>query len=149
MELSFEIKSFQELSNLELYRILQARQDIFILEQQCIYPDLDDIDLEATHLFYKRGENIAAYCRLYWDKERASAVKIGRVIAVERSTGLGGALMEQAVRVANSQYQPQELILHAQVYAIGFYEKSGFRQISPHFMEDDIPHCLMQQDCHS
>lgn len=139
------IKAFAQLTTLELYHILQARQDIFILEQTCIYRDIDEQDLTATHVFYKDGEEICAYARVYWDENHKGRVKIGRVIAVRRSTGIGLKLMLEAVTVAKEQFHPQEILIHAQEYARGFYEKAGFSVVSEEtFLEDDIPHLYMR-----
>lgn len=142
------IKTFEQLSSRELYAILQARLDIFIMEQNCIYRDIDDVDLTATHIFYQEGVEICAYARIYWDPHQNNTVKIGRVIAVRRGTGLGGKLMKEAVKVAKDFYRPEKILIHAQAYARGFYEKAGFAVMSEEtFLEDDIPHYYMEIVC--
>lgn len=143
-----QVKTFDQLSNLELYHILQARLNIFIIEQNCIYPDIDEVDLDATHLFYKEGEDILAYCRLYQDDEWENSVKIGRVITVRRGVGLGLIMMLEAVEQVKKRYRPAKIHIHAQEYARGFYEKAGFSVTDPvTFLEDDIPHFHMGIDC--
>lgn len=137
------VKSFEELTKDELYEILRARQEIFIVEQNCPYLDADGIDQGATHVFLRDEIGIAAYTRIYWEKERESSVKIGRVIAVRRGTGAGLRIMEESVRIAEEQFRPKELYIHAQEYAKGFYEKVGFQVISTPFLEDDIFHVAM------
>lgn len=139
------VKNFSELTLHELYHIIKAREEIFIVEQNCPYLDVDGIDLEATHVFYKEEERICAYTRLYWEKSREQSIKIGRVIAVDRGTGLGLQIMKESVRIAKERFAPKELYIHAQEYAIGFYEKAGFSVSSGVFMEDDIPHVVMCQ----
>lgn len=141
------VKTFTQLSNLELYHIMKARQEIFIVEQNCVYNDIDDIDLTATHVFLKDKEEICAYTRLYWEEERESAVKVGRVIAPRRGTGLGLEIMMESIKIAKEYYRPEEIFIHAQCYAIGFYEKAGFSVISEEFLEDDIPHVAMVINC--
>lgn len=137
------VKTFEELSKEELYEILRARQEIFIVEQNCPYLDADGVDFEATHVFLKDELGIAAYTRLYWEKERESSVKIGRVIAVRRGTGAGLRVMEESVRIGKERYNPKEFYIHAQEYAKGFYGKVGFVVSSAPFLEDDIPHVAM------
>lgn len=140
-------KPFADLTVLELYHILQARQDIFIIEQTCIYPDIDNLDQIATHVFLKDGDDICAYARIYWDDHHENTVKIGRVIAPRRGTGAGLQVMLEAVRITKEEYKPEEILLHAQEYARGFYEKAGFHAVSEEtFLEDDIPHLLMKID---
>lgn len=137
------IKTFAELTINELYAILKARQEIFIVEQNCPYLDADGLDQIATHIFYKEKGTICAYTRLYWEDGRENAVKVGRVIAVRRGTGLGLKILEESVKIAKEFYRPTELFVHAQEYAIGFYEKAGFKVISEPFLEDGIPHVEM------
>ncbi len=139
-----KIKSFEDLTNLELYGIMQARQNIFIIEQDCVYPDMDDVDQEAFHVFFKEVESILAYCRIYWDKEE-EVVKIGRVITVKRGVGLGLKLMLSAIEVVKREYDSGEILIHAQEYATGFYEKAGFVVYDPvSFLEDGLPHFHMK-----
>lgn len=138
------VKTFEQLTNHELYRILQARVNIFIVEQNCIYPDIDNVDFHANHLFYKEGEEILAYCRMYQDDEWENSVKIGRVITVERGKGLGLEMMLEAVSLTKTLYDCQRIHIHAQEYARGFYEKAGFAVTDPvTFLEDGIPHFHM------
>lgn len=141
------VKTFEQLTLLELYHILQARERIFIVEQECAYLDADGVDEHSTHVFYKENEEICAYTRLYWEEHREKSIKIGRVIAVKRGTGLGLRVMKEAMLVAEQVYHPDELFIHAQSYAIGFYEKAGFSVCSEEFMEDEIPHVEMVYLC--
>lgn len=139
-------KTFAQLTTVELYGIMKARQDIFIVEQNCIYPDLDEIDKIATHVFYKEGDEICAYARLYWEENQDNTVKLGRVIAVRRSVGLGLRLLEEAVSAAKALYRPKTILIHSQEYASGFYEKVGFVVGSAPFLEDGLNHVLMTLD---
>lgn len=137
------VKTFQELTVDEFHDIIRAREEIFIVEQDCVYLDVDGTDKVATHLFWKEGGEILSYARLYWEESRDSCVKVGRVIAPRRGCGCGRMIMESAVQIGIERYQPKELYLHAQEYAIGFYEKSGFSVISEPYLEDGIFHVDM------
>ncbi len=134
------IKHFSELSLEELYKILRARVEIFVVEQNCPYQDVDNLDQASLHLFYEENGEIQAYLRLIPPRDDTNRVTVGRVITVARGTGLGRKLLESAIPVAVETYHPQELYLHAQCYAIPFYEKVGFVAFGDEFLEDGIPH---------
>lgn len=138
------IKHFSELTAEELYRILAARSEIFVVEQDCVYQDLDGKDLDAWHVWYEDEDGIAAYCRVL-DKgvSYPDEGSIGRVITVKRGCGLGYRVMMEAVRIAEEKYGQTSLRISAQQYAQGFYEKCGFVRVSEPYPEDDIPHVQM------
>ncbi len=138
------VKNFDELTLRELYELLRARSEIFVVEQSCIYQDIDRIDYDSIHVFLK-GENdeVLACLRLYYIDEENKIVKLGRVISITHGIGLGGKILKEGVRVAKERMNPREIIIHAQCYAIGYYEKEGFRVCSEEFLEDDIPHVKM------
>ena len=138
------IKHFSELTAEELYRILAARSEIFVVEQDCVYQDLDGKDLNAWHVWYEDEDGIAAYCRVL-DKGVSYEYEgsIGRVIAVKRGTGLGYKVMMEGIRVAEERFGQTSLRISAQQYAQGFYEKCGFIRVSEPYLEDDIPHVQM------
>lgn len=138
------IKHFSELTTMELYKILRARAEIFVVEQNCPYQDLDNKDLNAWHLWYEDGDGVAAYCRVL-DKGVSYPCEgsIGRVITVKRGTGLGFKVMMEGIRVAEEKFSQTSLRISAQQYAQGFYEKCGFVRVSEPYLEDDIPHVEM------
>lgn len=139
-------KSFNELTLSELYAVLQARQDVFIIEQDCVYRDLDDLDQIATHLWYSdESTPVAAYCRVFEKTDEPNTMVIGRVITIQRGTGLGRKMLHEAVQLA-SQLNPHatQIWLEAQQYAIGFYEKEGFHVTSEPFMDEGIMHVEMR-----
>lgn len=150
--MKLETKTFHQLTNLELYGILRLRGEVFVVEQNCPYLDVEGTDIVATHLFYKEGEeegdNILAYCRLFWDKELDNTVTMGRVVTSlkhkTRKTGMGLTLIREAVAFTKEIYRPQRMLIHAQEVAIPFYEKVGFSVCSEMFLEDDIPHKMME-----
>ena len=138
------IKHFTELTTMELYRILRARAEIFVVEQDCPYQDLDNKDLNAWHVWFEDEDGVAAYCRVL-DKgvSYEDEGSIGRVITVKRGTGLGYKVMMEGIRTAEEKFGQTSLRISAQQYAQGFYEKCGFVRVSEPYLEDDIPHVEM------
>lgn len=141
MELT--VKSFDELTNTELYNILKARVDIFVVEQNCPYKEIDNKDQMSYHVFYHEGDEIGAYLRVVPPDVSFDCPALGRVITVKRGVGLGKKILLDGIRVAKEKFGTDLLKIEAQVYAKGFYEKVGFRQISDEFLEDGIPHIIM------
>ncbi len=137
------VKAFEELSPAELYAILRLRVEVFMLEQKCLYPDLDGLDRQALHVWLSEDGELAAYLRLLPRGVRSEDVMIGRVIAVRRGCGLGAQVMREGIRAARERLGADRICLEAQVYAQGFYEKLGFRRVSEPFDEDGIPHVKM------
>lgn len=137
------IKHFNELTTDELYDILAARAEVFVVEQNCAYQDLDGIDKNAYHLYYKENGKIVAYLRVIDKGERLDEVSIGRVISLKRRCGLGSALMREGLRVAKEKFGATKVKIGAQLYAKPFYESVGFKQISGEYLEDGIPHIYM------
>lgn len=140
------VKSFDELSTVELYEILKVRAAVFVVEQNCVYQDADDTDYRSLHLFYMDGEarEIAAYLRLFRKEDEPGTVQMGRVLTVRRGTGLGGILLKDGIRAARERMNARKIVLEAQCYAAGFYEREGFRKCSGEFLEDGIPHVRME-----
>lgn len=138
-----KVKRFQELTAAEVYEILKARCDVFTVEQKICYPDMDDIDYEALHVWCEdeRGM-VQAYLRLYREP-CSTAVHMGRVLTREHGRGQGRELVSEGVRVAREMMGATQIELHSQQYCTVFYEKLGFRAVSPVFIEADIPHVSM------
>ena len=141
MELA--VKRFEELTNNELYDILKLRVNTFVVEQHCPYPELDDKDQDALHVFLRDEDGIQAYLRVMDKGVSSEQVSIGRVVAVTRRKGYGSRVLEEGMSVAAEYFQADKIYLEAQTYARGLYEKHGFRQISDVFLEDGIPHIKM------
>lgn len=137
-----EFKSFTNLSNEELYDILQLRSEIFVVEQTCVYNDLDGLDKEAVHLFHKKEGKIVAYSRILKPGTRFSEFSIGRVVVKqsERGTGLGIELMEAAKNYIINELGATKIKISAQSYLQRFYENLGFKIVTETYMEDGIPH---------
>jgi ElaA protein len=137
------IKQFQELSLDELYDILAARADVFIMEQNCVCFDPDGVDKECYHVYYKEDGKIVAYLRVIDKGKRLDEVSIGRVISLKRRQGLGTRLMLEGIKVAKEKFGAKRIKIGAQCYAKPFYEGCGFKQISGEYLEDGIPHIYM------
>lgn len=138
--MTLTIKRFDELTLDELYSILRLRAEVFVIEQDCPYQDVDGGDMSSMHVLAKEGGEVLAYLRVYqWEDGNAA---IGRVVTSRkvRGTGAGRLIMEEGVRLAHELYPGRPVVIHAQAYAVGFYEKFGFRVSSGEFLEDGIPH---------
>ena len=140
-----ELKSkyFKELTTTELYEILKARAEIFVVEQNCVYQDLDGIDFKSLHLFYECDGKITAYMRAFVKDEEKRIVQMGRVLTLEHGKGLGGKLLREGIAQVREKMNLAAIYIEAQSYAIGYYEKVGFEVCSEEFLEDGIPHVQM------
>lgn len=141
--MEFICKTFPELTTTELYDILQVRAEVFVVEQNCIYQDMDGVDLVSHHLYLKENDDIVAYLRVIPAGVVFPEVAIGRVLTTKRRCGLGTQILTEGISVAKNKLQAKSIQLHAQVYAKEVYEKLGFQQSSEEFLEDDIPHIAM------
>ena len=136
------IKPFDNLTTQELFNIYKLRVDVFVVEQQCPYHEIDDIDLISYHIYLQNDNSIIlAYCRLY---KQENTFHIGRVIASQKHKGYGTQIMKTAIEFAINNLHADSIIIEAQTYAQKFYEKLGFVQTSEPFEEDGIPHIRMK-----
>lgn len=146
----YQCKSFEELSVTELYEILKIRQEVFIVEQDCVYLDNDDKDQDAWHLLGSDEKgSIQSYARLLPKGiSYPGHASIGRVLTTSavRGTGEGKQLMQKSIELTQSLYPGQPIKISAQCYAIRFYESVGFKAIGEEYLEDDIPHIAMILD---
>ena len=140
------VKRFGELSTDELYQILKLRVDVFVVEQHCPYPELDDCDQNAMHVWLEDDNEIKAYLRVLDRKIKSEWVSIGRVVAAKRRAGLGTKVLQAGIQIARERFHADAVYLEAQTYARALYEKQGFHVISEEFMEDGIPHVKMLLD---
>ncbi|MBK6283419.1 MAG: GNAT family N-acetyltransferase [Draconibacterium sp.] len=140
--MNFEFKTFKELNFDELYEILQLRAEIFVVEQNCVYNDLDGLDKSAVHQFIKKNNEIIAYSRLLKPGTRFSEYSIGRVVVKqsERGTGLGIELMNEAKNFILREWKATKIKISAQKYLRKFYENLGFEIVTDEYLEDGIPH---------
>ncbi|MFP8966249.1 GNAT family N-acetyltransferase [Pokkaliibacter sp. CJK22405] len=135
---------FSELTTSQLYHLLKLRQDVFILEQQCLYPDIDGIDPESLHCLWETDGQLDGYIRVIPEPDQA---RIGRVVLREsaRGTGLAGKLMAEVVRLCEERFPEQDQVLSAQAHLVGFYGRFGFVEESEEYLEDGIPHVDMRK----
>ena len=137
-------KHFTQLTRDELFQIYKLRVSVFIVEQQCAYPEIDDADQAAYHLWLQDGDGIAAYLRVLPPGTTFDSASIGRVIAVKRRQGLGSRIVAEGIRAARERFGAQTITIEAQTYARALYERAGFVQTSEEFLEDGIPHIRME-----
>ena len=140
------VKYFNELTTTELYEILKSRAEIFVVEQNCIYQDLDDKDYHSLHIFYESEGKVVAYLRAFIKDSVTNIVQIGRVLTLTHGTGLGSKLLKESISIIQKEMNPSSIYIEAQCYAIDFYEKEGFVVSSDEFLEDGIPHVEMILD---
>ena len=140
------VKRFRELTTEELYRILRLRVAVFVVEQNCPYMEIDDLDQAAIHVWLEDEDGIEAYLRVLDRGAESEYCAIGRVIAVKRRCGLGSRVLAAGIRAAQEFFRADAIYLEAQTYARGLYEKQGFRQISEEFLLDGIPHIKMLRE---
>jgi ElaA protein len=145
-------KTFAALSTEELYRMMQLRQQVFVIEQNCVYLDADGCDRSALHLFAVRQGCIVAYCRLLPPGLKYQEASIGRVCTAlaQRGTGLGRELMQRALTLVSESYAAEsarvDIRISAQLYLQSFYSSLGFTAVSAPYDEDDIPHIEMLKE---
>ncbi|UTJ06251.1 GNAT family N-acetyltransferase [Arcobacter roscoffensis] len=143
--MKIEIKNFNELTNTEIYNILKIRAEVFVVEQNCLYNDIDDKDLEAIHMFIKEGSNIVAYLRVL--KKCDEKISFGRVLVERNSRKKGYAieLISKALNLINEKWPEKNIIIEAQSYLKKFYESFSFKAIKSEHLEDGIPHYWMEK----
>jgi ElaA protein len=139
------IHKFDQFEAIDLYRVLKLRQDVFIIEQDCIYEDIDLIDLVSEHILLYDQESLVGYCRIVPEGEKFDAPSIGRVIVnpAYRGLGKGKLLMEKALGLLRERNEPK-IIIEAQEYLERFYKSLGFIKKSQAYEVDGINHILME-----
>ena len=143
--MEWKLKTFQELTPKELYLILQARVDIFVVEQECAYPEIDGKDDASHHLFLENDGHIAAYLRILQKGTIYEELSLGRVIVRKeyRRNGLGNELITRALEFVRRDLGERVVKIQAQEYLRSFYGSFGFKAISQVYLEDGIPHIDM------
>jgi ElaA protein len=139
------VKNFNELTLDELYDILKLRINVFVVEQECPYPECDDFDKIAAHLFIVDNNKIVAYTRVLAPDSRYKEPSIGRVIvnSEKRGSGFGYKIMNESIDYIKKEFQSDNIKIQAQAYLEKFYSSLGFKKISEEYLEDDIPHIDM------
>lgn len=148
MDLIWQDLHHSELSTAQLYDILALRSRVFVVEQQCLYQDIDGADLQRDnrHILGVLDNKLVAYARILTPPEAGKPVAIGRVIISPEARGLnlGYRLMEQAIASCEHYWPEVSIYLSAQAHLQGFYGRLGFKPVGDIYLEDDIPHIAMQ-----
>ncbi|RYJ43961.1 GNAT family N-acetyltransferase [Flavobacterium beibuense] len=141
----FKIKRFNELSLTELYELLQLRSEVFVVEQNCVYQDIDGKDMKALHLIGEYKGKIVAYARLFPSGYYFDNSSIGRVVIGEkyRDRKWGHDLIKEALEGIKTHFNATAVTISAQLYLKKFYEAHGFKQEGEGYLEDGIPHIKM------
>ena len=138
--MEFKAKLFNELSARELYEIVRARQEIFLMEQRIVCRDFDGVDYDALHCFLWEDNKVVAYMRAFMQD---GEIRLGRFLTVRHGEGLGRRLMELSLPIVKASFNCDKISFHAQKHAEGFYLKLGFKTVSDVFLEEGIEHVEM------
>lgn len=154
MTCEFSIKTFDELTSIDIYHILKARSQVFVVEQNCPYQDMDEVDFDCLHLVAHRNEALIGYCRIIppaFNTKKSSVnpsgpiPSIGRVLvlAEHRGDGVARQMMLEAIKYCRKKYGKKPIIISAQTYLLNFYQSLGFIAEGEHYLEDGIEHVIM------
>lgn len=144
--MQFIYKPFKELSLHQLFEIYKLRCEVFVVEQNCAYQDVDDKDFKAHHLLMFQNEQLVGYCRILPPNVSYKEPAIGRVVVSKdfRGKQFGKLLMKQAVDETKKLFQNQDIVISAQLYLLKFYTELGFAKEGEEYLEDNIPHIQMR-----
>lgn len=154
MNCEFSIKTFDELTSVDLYHILKARSQVFVVEQNCAYQDMDEVDFDCLHLIAHQNQALVGYCRIIGpefnpkkssEHPSYSMPAIGRVLVLSdyRGHGLARQLMTHAIKHCRKKYGKRPIIISAQTYLLSFYQSLGFIPEGDCYLEDNIEHVVM------
>ncbi|QTE21354.1 GNAT family N-acetyltransferase [Polaribacter cellanae] len=146
--MNFTTKQFSELTTYELYEILQLRAKVFVVEQDCVYQDVDGKDFKSLHVFGLKNDKIVAYARIFNAENSFKNAYIGRVLvsAEERKQGFGNDLIKASIKAVKMHFNADKITISAQAYLQKFYESHGFVKIGKEYLEDGIPHIRMDRN---
>ncbi len=143
--LEIKVKSFEELTKDELYGLLQLRSEVFVVEQDCVYQDLDGKDEKAIHVLGFKNKRIVAYTRIFKPGDYFEFASIGRVVVDEneRQHKYGFDIINASAEAIKNHFNETTIKISAQVYLKKFYNSLGFKAVGEEYLEDDIPHIAM------
>ena len=149
MQIHWIVKSFEELLPEELYQLLRLRSEVFVVEQNCVFLDLDNKDQQSIHLMGWINNNLAVYVRILPPGLTYDEPSIGRVVSSPsyRGTGAGRILMEKAIELTSDLYKGENIRIGAQYYLKNFYGSLGFEIQGDIYLEDGIDHIEMLKTC--
>ena len=141
--MDLHVKHYDELTKEELYDIIKVRLDVFVVEQQCTYQDIDGKDKGAYHVWLSDDDGIVAYLRVLDRGVVFDDVALGRVLSTKRRCGLGTRIVKEGIRVAKEKFGADRITIEAQTYVAEMYEKVGFVKRGEEFLDVGIPHIKM------
>ncbi|WFO15010.1 GNAT family N-acetyltransferase [Cellulophaga baltica 4] len=143
--LKVQVKEFKDLSTIELYAILQLRSEVFVVEQDCVYQDLDGKDFKSLHVIGYHEEDVAAYTRIFKAGDYFEEASIGRVVVNPkyRKDGFGREIMKASIAAVKTAYDEDTIRISAQKYLLKFYTSLGFNVVGEEYLEDGILHMNM------
>lgn len=139
------VKSFKELTTRDVYAVLQLRSEIFVVEQNCVYQDIDGKDFKAFHVLGYKDNNLVAYTRIFKPGDYFKEASIGRVVVkkYERKHKYGYVIMQESIAAVKEHLQETTIKISAQKYLLKFYNNLGFKEEGEEYLEDGIPHMVM------
>ncbi|MEP3837442.1 MAG: GNAT family N-acetyltransferase [Algibacter sp.] len=143
--LDIKVKSFNELTTNELYYLLQLRSEVFVVEQDCVYQDIDGKDEKSLHILGVKNGKIVAYTRIFKPGDYFECASIGRVVVAqnERKYKYGYDIMKASAEAIKTYFNETTIKISAQVYLLKFYNNLGFKEVGDTYLEDGIPHMAM------
>ena len=143
--LDISILNFEDLSIDQLYDVLRLRSEVFVVEQDCVYQDIDGKDQKALHILGYKNKELVAYTRVFKPSDYFEDASIGRVVVKEneRQYKYGYVIMEASVKAITTHFNETTIVLSAQVYLKQFYNNLGFNEVGEEYLEDGIPHIKM------
>ena len=139
------VKTFNKLTTNELYDLLQLRSEVFVVEQDCVYQDIDRKDQKALHVLGLKNDKIVAYTRIFKPGDYFEQASIGRVVVKEKERHFkyGYDIMNASIDAIKTHFNQTTIKISAQTYLRKFYKNLGFKQIGEEYLEDGIPHLAM------
>jgi ElaA protein len=149
IDVDWHFLAFEALMNGQLYAVLQLRSEVFVVEQRCLFLDMDGADADAMHLLGMRQGRLVAYARCLAAGVSYPQASLGRILTHKsvRGTGVGHALVEEALACLERQWGAQPIRIGAQAHLEAFYRQHGFLKTGPLYLEDGIPHLEMLRAC--
>ena len=143
--MEIRIKTFNQLTTQELYNLLQLRSEVFVVEQNCVYQDIDGKDKHALHVLGYKNNSLVAYTRIFKPGEYFEEASIGRVVVKEneRQHRYGYDIMKASIHAVKAHYNQTQIRISAQKYLKTFYNNLGFMEVGEEYLEDGIPHINM------
>lgn len=146
--IEIKVKSFEALTKQELYNLLQLRSEVFVVEQDCVYQDLDGNDEKSLHVLGCKNDKIVAYTRIFKPGDYFELASIGRVVVAknERQHKYGFDIMNASAEAIKTHFNETNIKISAQVYLKNFYNTLGYKEVGEGYLEDNIPHIAMLKE---